>query len=123
MKILIIGLAFKGWPETNDIRGSNGLKLALSFERKVSLFVYDSLVDKEEFEKLGLTFKNISKISALKFDAVFIMNNHPKNIKEDFLKSLSNEKVFIFDGWNQIDKRTAVGYKNIKYANLGYLSN
>ena len=124
MKILIIGLAFKGWPETNDIRGSNGLKLALSLRDKChSLCVYDSLVDKGEFEKLGLTFKNIRKISSLKFDAVFIMNNHPKNIKEDFLKSLSNEKVFIFDGWNQIDKRTAVGYKNIKYANLGYLSN
>ena len=124
MKILIIGLAFKGWPETNYLRGSNGLKLALSLKDKChSLYVYDSLVNKEEFEKFGLKFKNINKISSLKFDAVFIMNNHPKNIKEDFLKSLSNKMVFIFDGWNQIDKRTAVGYKNIKYANLGYYSN
>ena len=50
------------------------------------------------------------------------MNNHPKNIKDNFLKSLSKKKVLVFDGWNQIDKRTAMGYKSIKYANLGFYS-
>ena len=89
MQILIIGLAFKGWPETNDLRGSTGVELALSLNKKCnSLFVYDSLI-KEEFEKYDLRFKDISKISKLEFDAVFIMNNHPKNIKDNFLKSLS----------------------------------
>ena len=50
------------------------------------------------------------------------MNNHPKNIKKYFLRSLSKDNIFIFDGWNQIDKRTALGYKKIKYMNLGFYS-
>ena len=96
MQILIIGLAFKGWPETNDLRGSTGVELALSLNKKCnSLFVYDSLIKKEEFEKYDLRFKDISKISKLEFDAVFIMNNHPKNIKDNFLKSLSKKGISI----------------------------
>ena len=123
MKILIIGLAFKGWPETNDLRGSNGLDLAINLQKKCnSLYVYDALVPKEEFHNFNLDFCDIYKMNILKFDAVFIMNNHPKNIKDDFLKSFVNNKVLVFDGWNQIDKRTAMSYKNIKYANLGYYS-
>ena len=123
MKILIIGLAFKGWPETNDLRGSNGLDLAINLQKKCnSLYVYDALVPKEEFLNFNLDFCDIYKMNILKFDAVFIMNNHPKNIKDDFLKSFVNNKVLVFDGWNQIDKRTAMSYKNIKYANLGYYS-
>ena len=124
LEVLIIGLAFKGWPETNDLRGSTGIDLALSLKGKCkSLYVYDSLIEKEAFQKLKLSYKDITKINRLDFDAVFIMNNHPKNIRSDFLKSLSHEKVLLFDGWNQIDKRTAMGYKNIKYANLGFYAN
>ena len=36
--------------------------------------------------------------------------------------ALAKDNIFVFDGWNQIDKRTALGYKNIKYMNLGFYS-
>ena len=63
---------------------------------------------------------SIKKI--INFDAIFIMNNHPQNIKNNFLNSLSNKKTFIFDGWNVIEKSTLSGYENIRYCNLGYSS-
>ncbi len=121
--ILIIGIAFKGWPETNDLRGSIGLEVAQELRmicKNVDL--YDSIISIEEVESIGFKFKDIDSAESNNYDAVFIMNNHPKNIKKYFLRSLSKDNVFIFDGWNQIDKRTALGYKNIKYMNLGFYS-
>ena len=32
LRILIIGIAFKGWPETNDIRGSTSLHFSSKFK-------------------------------------------------------------------------------------------
>ena len=62
------------------------------------------------------------KKEIINYDAIFIMNNHPQNIKNNFLNSLTNNKIFIFDGWNIIQKSTLSGYENIRYCNLGYSS-
>ena len=123
MKVLVIGLAFKGLPETNDLRGSSSLNLTHFLKENCNhIDVYDAIVSKEEIEKIDLDFLDINKVETFNHNAIFIMNNHPKNIKKDFLKSLTSKKVLIFDGWNQIDKRTANSHENVKYSNLGYYS-
>ncbi len=123
LKILIIGITFKGWPETNDIRGSISLKIANEFNNRCSkLDLYDAVLCEEDFKKLNFHYCDIYKRKVINYDAIFIMNNHPKNIKKDFLKSLPDKKLFIFDGWNLLEKRTVLGYKNIHFYNLGFNS-
>ena len=123
LKILIIGIAFKGWPETNDVRGSTSLNLAKKLKNECrELKVYDAVISEKEFKSLELDYEDIYKKEIINYDAIFIMNNHPQNIKNNFLNSLSNNKIFIFDGWNIIEKSTLLGYKNIRYCNLGYSS-
>ncbi len=123
LKTLIIGIAFKGWPETNDMRGSTSINLAKDLKDKcLSLHLYDSVISEEEFKNVEFTYCDIYKEKFINYDAIFIMNNHPKNIRKDFLKKLPNKKIFIFDGWNLLEKRTVLEYKNIYFHNLGFSS-
>ena len=71
--ILIIGIAFKGWPETNDLRGSIGLEVAQELRmicKNVDL--YDSIISIEEVESIGFNFKDIESAESNNYDAVFI---------------------------------------------------
>ena len=79
LEILIIGIAFKGLPETNDLRGSDALDIAKYLKNKVkSLKLFDHVVTDAEINQQG--FKTDKKVSSLKkYDAILILNNHPKN--------------------------------------------
>ncbi len=123
LKILIIGIAFKGWPETNDLRGSVSLKIAENLKNNCSkLDLYDAVLSKDDFKNLNFNFCDIYQEKVIDYDAIFILNNHPKNIRKNFLKSLPNKKIFIFDGWNLLEKRTVLGYENLHFYNLGFNS-
>tara|TARA_B100000886_G_scaffold305661_1_gene237552 strand:- start:50849 stop:52582 length:1734 start_codon:yes stop_codon:yes gene_type:complete len=123
LRILIIGIAFKGWPETNDIRGSTSLYLAQNLKNKCAqLKIYDAVVSEKQIISLGLDYEDIYSLKTINFDAIFIMNNHPQNIKNNFINSLSKNRIFIFDGWNILEKSAVIGFENIRYCNLGFSS-
>jgi len=123
LRILIIGIAFKGWPETNDIRGSTSLHLAQNLKNKCAqLKVYDAVVSEKKIISLGLDYEDIYSLKTINFDGIFIMNNHPQNIKNNFINSLSKNRIFIFDGWNILEKSAVIGFENIRYCNLGFSS-
>lgn len=101
-KILVAGLAFKGYPETGDIRNSTSVDIALLFkEAGAEVFAYDAVAIKEEMEEYGLIpvsvpegFKNM--------DVVLFLNNHKSFEKLnvfDMVRSM-NETPIIYDGWN-----------------------
>jgi len=100
-KILIIGLTFKGEPETKDTRNSTAIEITRSLLSKkinnVELKVYDHMLDKEEIKKIGLIPYDPKDF--WKPNLVFILNNHLNNFNlfNEILKDLSSVKLF--DPW------------------------
>jgi nucleotide sugar dehydrogenase len=99
LETLMIGLAFKGIPETNDMRNSPSLDLAHLFSDQGKLiFGWDAVV---EISKNSI---NLLPLEADSKPQVFlIMNNHERNVEK--LKALLKEnksKIWIFDPWRLI---------------------
>ena len=116
-RIVLAGIAFKGVPATDDIRGSMALKvlehLHIKF-KKPSITLFDPVIDPKTMSELFFQYKICNSFEeAIKgVDILIIANNHPslgqyhpRNIIEKM-----NEKAFIFDVWNHFPNSD-----NIKY--------
>ena len=120
MKIGVLGIAFKGIPNTNDVRGSCGLKLAQDLsEITKEVHIFDPNI-----ESLDMSHKfhfSSSKSIILNCDAVFIMNNNPNLIGKDWNLFADKDKdFFMFDGWlGLIDSIPVSFLKNITFCSLG----
>ena len=120
IKPLIIGLAFKGWPETDDTRFSVGLELA---QKLVSLSydirVFDHVVKNDQIEKQGIKPYNPKTD---KVNAIFIMNNHPANYKFDLEKIINDNigKIYVFDGFGLLNKDQILSQDKAIYSTLGF---
>lgn len=99
--ILLIGLAFKGNPETNDTRNSPSVVFA-SYLKKEGFIprIMDAIVTNSEIKQLQLCpFRETNKWRP---ELVCILNNHAKNIEifNGILKNLkANSKLILFDPW------------------------
>jgi UDP-N-acetyl-D-mannosaminuronic acid dehydrogenase len=122
MKVLIIGVAFKGIPETSDIRGSIAVDLLKILKDKVdSIYGWDAIVDSQTLSNLGfLRAENIEQIIK-KVDAVLILNNHPENTISALLVESIKPKL-IFDGWSQLDQGEVEKIRGLSYSTMGYLT-
>lgn len=122
-KVLIVGLAFKGEPETSDLRGSMSIDLIKILKKKnIKFNSFDYVLDKSKDYKYNK--KYLSKISNCRnlsvYDMIIFMNNNIVNATniDQNLKPLVNKKKFIFDCWNVFspDKASSLGYT---YISLG----
>ena len=120
--VLIIGLAFKGNPETNDLRGSVSLDISNFLKDKVhELLCWDAVVKHHEIEKQGLNPISSLDIDLNKVDAILMLNNHKLNIKFNWSVS-SLGSCLIFDGWSQLDVSEIEKIHGLTYATMGYMS-
>ena len=110
--IAIMGLAFKGSPETSDVRGSLAIDIA-SLLKKLkfkNIFLFDPVKDSYESPEINDFLNEYQIISNFKdliknTDLAIITNNH-----EFFKNSLNikllweiNPKLKIFDFWNNFN--------------------
>ena len=101
-KILVAGLAFKGYPETGDIRNSTSVDIALLFkEAGAEVFAYDAVAIKEEMEEYGLIPVTVPE-GFNNMDVVLFLNNHKSFEKLNVFNMVRsmNETPIIYDGWN-----------------------
>lgn len=97
-KVLILGLAFKGYPETNDIRNSSNIEIAKFLSKSgLDLKVHDNVVKAKEISGLGLNLFN--KDENWKPEILCILNNHLDNFS--FFKNLISNisEIFLYDPW------------------------
>jgi nucleotide sugar dehydrogenase len=112
-EIAIVGLAFKGSPETNDLRNSVSIEVSeILKEKKCYLTYYEASFENTE---QPIQFPEISNPKIF-----LILNNHPKNV--DFVlhgvAKTSHEDIYIFDPWRLItlnllknlNRRTKIKY-------------
>ena len=120
LKIFLIGMAFKGFPETADLRESTSIWFLSQFKSKRNIYAFDYNVKKRDIEKLNIKFTTITK-GFKNADAVVILNNHKKyrelNINK-LLNSMNKPAVFL-DSWHVFNPQEIKNIKGILYGGLG----
>ena len=123
LKVLVVGIAFKGIPATNDIRGSSGLHVAEHLRRKkAEVDLVDAVVSKKIISSLGFNNGNLRE-GLKKYNCIMLMNNHPLNVPDKFLACLQDSEVLVFDGWSLLDRHQVEEYPNLYYSSMGYMTN
>ncbi len=124
-KIYIMGLAFKGYPETSDIRNSTSIDFlnhlrTLAPRYKFHIFGFDAVVEKEVIESYGIHFSQFPE-GFKDSHAVFVLNNHPQFLKIDIFSylDLMKKPALFFDGWNMFSPREIRKVQGILYKSIG----
>ena len=120
----MIGLAFKGVPETSDIRESVSLKLVQNLPVKTNIRIKDFVVDDEVIVDIGCSPVRDILAGFEGAHVVLIMNNHPLNTRFNMPKAfdLASSPFMIFDGWNTLNQRQVERFDGAYYATHGYLT-
>ena len=123
--IAILGMAFKGVPETDDLRGSPSIELIRKLQ-KISMSIkirsWDPLI--RELNIKGVRHCENIEEAITSSHAVVLMNNH-KALGgldlHDMSKKL-NEKAVIYDFWDRYDSLQNFN-NSVKYFAWGYHNN
>ncbi len=120
-KIFIMGFAFKGDPETSDIRFSTTIDLVNYLRPFCSnIYGYDAVVDGNSIKSLGVEPCSIEE-GFKDADVVVIMNSHKthKNLNVKRLAEQSNNPLIFIDCWNLYDREKVESLGNIIYSSVG----
>ena len=116
--ILIAGFAFKGNPETTDLRDSTTLWLLREFKTASSCVIkgYDPIVEEVEIMRLGVETVTLPGGFNM-IDVLIIANNH-KSYRDWYISDLiskMNKPAIIYDGWRMLDKEIVESFEGIVY--------
>lgn len=118
--VLLAGIAYKGQPETDDIRGGAAVAIkTLLTGRSLSFLGHDFVVPPSRIEALGIVPMPLREGIA-KADAIVFGNDHPKyteRLSEECLTSVLADKV-IYDIWGVVPDKVATRLGN-RYLRLG----
>lgn len=121
-KIFISGFAFKGRPETDDIRDSPTLEVLAELRRLGARRIagHDFMVAPAVIASLGVEPASLAE-GFRAADCVVFMNNHPDYEKLDLEQHLPslNPGALIFDGWRMFDEAGVKKHNGLWYDSLG----
>ncbi len=107
--VAILGLAFKGVPETDDLRGAMSLRVIEALKQRApeaALRAYDPVVGREAAEALGLGLVMFDDpLDALDgADVAIIANNHPlfASLSVAGMAARLKPDGFVYDFWNHL---------------------
>ena len=111
VKILFTGLAFKGIPQTNDLRGSSAIKILEKLNKYIDhITIHDFLNTKAQLSSLtkaeAINPEEIFNFVNIKYDYIFILNNDEayKSLEmQSFIKNQISKGSSIIDCWNVMD--------------------
>lgn len=123
-KIGVLGVAFKGSPETNDLRGSMAKPIvhqAKYFFDCDKFACFDPMVDKDKIKELGLVAEESLDSLFLNCGIVLILNNHLafKQMDLNTLSSFMKEGGIIYDYWNLFKSADLNLANGVRYLALG----
>jgi len=122
--ICLLGIAFKGSPETNDLRGTMARPILdlikISFQGSI-VKGFDPIVSQYDIEKFGLMPVETIDEAFSGSDIVLILNNHMifDNMILDKKSTLMNDNGFIYDLWSLFNKEDLKLSKKVSYYSLG----
>lgn len=116
--IALSGMAFKGVPETSDLRGSSSVHIARKLcERGYTLRLHDYVSQKEEMEALGLGSVCATLEEACQgADALLVLNDHKKYSRVRPFEAIRRKEFTVLDVWNVC---SALKMEDIAISTLG----
>jgi nucleotide sugar dehydrogenase len=124
-KLFIIGFAFKGEPETSDMRDSVTLDfLQLLHLPGLRIFGFDPMVPADEIKALRVSPVSVEE-GFCGADCVVFMNNHRSYGNLDLIRLLKsmNTPGLVVDGWRQFQQADVERVDGITYEALGVCRN
>ena len=121
-KVFIVGFAFKGNPETSDLRDSTTLWVLDEFKRQgvANIYGYDPVVEDQELTNLEV--KPVSLEEGFKSaDAVYFLNNHRSYAGlpiYDLIDGMNKPALF-FDGWHNFVPMDIKNIPGIIFSGVG----
>lgn len=127
LRIAVLGVAFKGRPETDDLRGTLAKPLIdeLKSHFPQATFVgWDPVVAAAGIASLGLAPCSSVQDAFTHTHLVILQNNHPVFATLDLtaLSATMATPALIYDFWNQHDPRTLPLATGTRYAGLGTMA-
>ena len=114
--IAMLGMAFKGIPATDDLRGAMSLKVLNALRQKFEqgdYRIYDSVVAESQLREVISDFNFCKTIQEAiqQTDVVIIANNHPefRTYRPTTLFEWMNHNAFIYDYWNHFSSSYTEG--------------
>jgi UDP-N-acetyl-D-mannosaminuronic acid dehydrogenase len=120
-RLSVLGWAYKGWPATDDMRGTPIASMMQVFtEAGVTVLGHDPMVTHEVIRRYGGEPVSLDKAFS-EADGVLVINDHPdyRAIQADTMLS-GSKALFVYDSWRILDE-AAVNAAGVRYAGLGYL--
>jgi len=124
LKIVVLGIAFKGYPPTNDIRGTTADNLRQSISKyfkNCEIYGYDDFVDRKDIVSLG--FKHLKKIDdCFKNSHLVIIHNNNESFRNLNIESLSNKmkkNSIIYNFWGNDNYNNLILKNRVKYISFG----
>tara|TARA_B100001989_G_scaffold129002_1_gene91200 strand:- start:3344 stop:5020 length:1677 start_codon:yes stop_codon:yes gene_type:complete len=121
-KIFMTGFAFKGFPETSDMRSSTTLDLLhlLKKNKYSNIWGHDYKVSSKHLKNLKIRTCSIDQ-GFKDADAVLIMNNHQNYAKLNIYKLLKkiNKPMLFLDSWQIFEPLEINSINGISYISVG----
>jgi nucleotide sugar dehydrogenase len=117
-KVFVMGMAFKGEPETSDMRHSPSVEVCeLLSEFVDELVVYDPVVNRERLEAADRTVVDSLEDGFTAADCVMIMTNHRsfERLNVHDLADEMNDPSLLFDPWAVLYSDEVTSLSNVTY--------
>ena len=118
----MLGWAYKGWPPTDDMRGTPIATMMPVFAAAgITVLGHDPMVTPDVIRQYGGEPVSLDKAFS-DSDAVLVINDHPdyRAIQVDSVLA-GNPPGLIYDSWRILDE-AAVTAAGVRYAGLGYVA-
>lgn len=121
-RVFISGLAFKGRPETGDLRGSSACNVVRMLQGAgiKKIFGHDFVALSEDIARLGVTPSSFEE-GFEGADCFLLMNNHVnyETAEISHLLPRMNNPALFFDGWHMFNPHIIKTHPHLTYEGLG----
>jgi len=120
-RLAVLGWAYKGWPPTDDMRGTPIATMMPVFaEAGLTVLGHDPMVTDDVIRQYGGLPVSLDKAFS-ESDAVLVINDHPdyRALRIDSVLG-ANRPAVIYDSWRILDEDAIVA-AGVHYAGIGYL--
>jgi UDP-N-acetyl-D-mannosaminuronic acid dehydrogenase len=118
--LAVLGWAYKGWPPTDDMRGSPVAAMMPVFTSAgIEVLGHDPLVARDVIEGYGAEPVDLRR-GFRDADAVLLITDHPEYRGLDVAELLTGSRVrVVYDSWRILDGALIAG-RGVRYASLGF---
>ncbi|TSC59337.1 MAG: UDP-N-acetyl-D-mannosaminuronic acid dehydrogenase [Candidatus Peregrinibacteria bacterium Greene0416_62] len=120
-RLFLAGMAFKGSPETSDLRYSTSVEILEQLRKRYKqIAIFDPVASEEDLGALNANVVRSLKEGFKDSDCVLMLNNHPSFREADIFALASTMKApgFLFDPWGSYREEQLTGVEGIHYAGL-----